>query len=104
MEIGIGGGTRSCGPDSEGQVNSKTFDRGLAVLVLAAFFAGLPGDTRWPVRDHNRGFNFVAMLPSRSASAGPLDGAILEKVRDRECGGVWRTIQNGSPVSGVSAE
>ena len=81
--------------DGQRQIYTKPFDRGLPVLVLAPFFTGLPCHTGREMGNHDRGFNFIAVLPARSAPPCPLDRTVFEKFLDRQTSGVERLIQNG---------
>jgi len=48
--------------------------------MLASFLTGLTDDSRFNMNDHDCGFDFVAMLPARTAPASPLDDTGLEKL------------------------
>ena len=81
--------------DGQSQVYTKPFDRGFPVLVLAPFFTGLSRHAGGEMGNHDRGFHFIAMLTTRSASPCPLDRTVFEKFLDRQTSGVERLIQNG---------
>jgi len=50
--------------------------------MLTSFLTGLTDDPRFNVSNHNCGFDFIAMLPTRTTTTSPFDDARLEKLID----------------------
>lgn len=55
--------------DGQCQPDPQTLQGYLSVFGLTSPLVGFGRDTTWPMGDHDRRFDFVAMLASRSAAA-----------------------------------
>lgn len=56
--------------------------------MLTPFLTGLADDTRRIVCDHDRRFNFVAMLPAGPAPTRPLDRTTFQQTLNSKTGRV----------------
>lgn len=74
--------------DFQGEIHAQTLERLLLILDLTASFAGLPGDTRRPMREHHRGIGLIPMLPPRSAATRCRRLAFLQQHIDRQRAGM----------------
>lgn len=75
------------------KIDSQAENGDLSILFLASAFRGFPLDAGRRVRDHDRRFDFVAMLPTGPATTLPPNFALGEQFGLVEHGWVsweWR--------------
>ena len=66
-------------PDFERQVQAQPTNRDAVIVGLATSFVGLGASSGRDVREDDRGFDLVAMLPAWTGSPGAEDFAIAEQ-------------------------